>query len=299
MTHVLTLVAGAAEGALGTGAVDAASAALTGAGAVAGACDWLDPGRACDLPFSAADPAAAHAAAMQALAGTAIDVLSVPAAGRRKRLLLADMEATIIRNELLDDLAAMVGLEAEVSRITARAMAGEIDFSQALRHRVSLFRDLPRACLERAADGIRQTPGAAALVATMRRTGARTALVSGGFTYFVDRVGRELGFDETYGNELGWKDGRLSGEVARLAVTAEGKRRTLAALAARLAIAADQTLAIGDGANDVPMLTAAGLGMGFRPKPIVADAVPNRIVHGDLTAALFVQGYRRAEFAAG
>lgn len=299
MTHVLTLVAGAAEGVFGDGAVAAATTALTAGGAAVGTADWLDPGHACDLPFAAADPAAAHDAAIRALAAGAIDVLCIPAAGRRKRLLVADMEATMIENELLDDLAAMVGLEAEVGCITRRAMAGELDFAQALRDRVSLFQGLARDRLTQAAQGIRPIPGGVALVATMRAAGARTALVSGGFTFFVDRVAAALGFDEAHGNELGWVDERLSGQITALPIDAEGKRAGLAGIAARHAIPMDATMAIGDGANDVPMLAAAGLGLGFRPKPIVARAVRNRIVHGDLTAALFVQGYRRAEFIGG
>ena len=299
MTHVLTLVAGPAEGPLGQGAVDRAAAALAGQGAAVGDADWLEPRRACDLPYSAADPAAAHQAAADALAGSAVDVLAVAAAGRRKRLLVADMEATIIENELLDDMAAMVGLEAEVGQITRRAMAGEIDFAQALRHRVALFQGMPRDLLDRAAQGIRPMAGAATLVATMRRGGARTALVSGGFTYFVERVAALIGFDDAFSNRLGWTEGRLSGEVTELSITAEGKLDRLTRLADRHAVPLDATMAIGDGANDLLMLAAAGLGVGFRPKPIIARAIGNRIVHGDLTAALFIQGYRRSEFVAG
>ena len=299
MTHVLTLVAGAAEGALGTAALAVAGRAMATTGAAVGDPDWLDPGRACDLPFAGDDPRGAHQAAAAALDGAAIDVLAGPTARRRRRLLVADMEATIIENELLDDMAALVGLEAEVATITRQAMAGEIDFADALRRRVRLFRGQPRGLIERVAAGIRPTPGAAALVATMRAAGAVTALVSGGFLLFIEPVRAAVGFDLAFGNELGWDGDRLSGEIPRLPITGEGKRAVLRDLAAARAIPMDRTMAIGDGANDLAMLTAAGLGIGFRPKPVVASAVSNRIVHGDLTAALFVQGYRRAEFRPG
>ncbi|BBK42447.1 phosphoserine phosphatase SerB [Allostella vacuolata] len=299
MTHVLTLVAGATEDALGPAAVAVAGRAMAAAGAAVGDPDWLDPGRACDLPFAARDPDAAHRAASAALEGAAIDVLAGPAARRRRRLLVADMEATIIENELLDDMAALVGLQAEVATITRQAMAGEIDFAAALRQRVRLFRGQPRALLERAAAGIRPTPGAATLVATMRAAGAVTALVSGGFMLFIEPVRAAIGFDLAFGNELGLDADRLSGEIPQLPITAEGKRAVLRDLAAAHGLAMDETMAIGDGANDLAMLAAAGLGIGFRPKPVIARAVANRIVHGDLTAALFAQGYRRTEFRPG
>ncbi|BBK32495.1 phosphoserine phosphatase [Stella humosa] len=299
MTHVITLVAGAEEGPLAAGAVSAAMAAIAAAGGAIGQAVWLAPARACDLPFAAPHPEACHAAAMAALAGTAIDVLAVPMAGRRKRLLVTDMEATVIENELLDDMAAMVGLEVEVGAVTRRAMAGEIDFAQALRDRVRLFAGQPRALLDRAAAGIRPMPGAAILVATMRGAGAATALVSGGFLVFVDRVGRLLGFQSVHGNVLGMDGDRLSGDIPSLPVTAAGKRDVLLRLAAEQGLDLEATMAIGDGANDIPMLAAAGLGIGFHPKPVVARAVANRIVHGDLTAALFAQGYRADELIGG
>jgi phosphoserine phosphatase len=296
MTHVLTLVAGAAEGRLGPGALATAASALAAAGATVGAADWLAPGIACDLPFAAPAPAAAHAAVAAALADAAVDVLATPVAGRRRRLLVADMEATIIENELLDDMAALVGLEAEVAVVTHRAMAGEIDFAASLRRRVRLFAGRTVDLLETAAAGIRPVPGGRTLVATMRRDGAVTALVSGGFTLFVDRVRTAIGFDLGFGNRLAWDGDRLTGEVADLAITAEGKCAMMLRLVADHGLTAADALAIGDGANDLAMLAAAGLGIGFRPKPIVAAAVANRIRHGDLTAALYLQGYRRTAF---
>ncbi|WP_374444086.1 phosphoserine phosphatase SerB [Stella sp.] len=299
MTHVLTLVAGAAEGRLGPSVPAAAQAALAGAGARVGMPDWLAPGIACDLAYAADDPAAAHAAAALALAPAAIDVLATPVAGRRRRLLVCDMEATVVENELLDDMAALAGLGDAVAAVTRRAMAGEIDFAASLRHRTRLFAGYGEALLAAAARGIRPVAGARTLVATMRRSGALTALVSGGFSIFVDRVRAELGFDLGFANRLAWDGDLLTGEVAELAITAEGKRATLERLAAERHLSTAEAVAIGDGANDLAMLAAAGLAVGFRPKPPVAAAVANRIVHSDLTAVLYLQGYRPAEFAAG
>lgn len=297
MTHVLTLVAGPAEGRLGPAALATAGKALIAAGARTGEPDWLATGLACDLPFSASDPARAQAAVATGLAAAAIDVLAATAARRRRRMLVSDMEATVIENELLDDMAAQVGIADAIHAVTRRAMAGEIDFALSLRQRVRLFAGCGRDLVETAAAGIRPMAGARTLVATMRRAGATTALVSGGFTIFVERSRAMLGFELGAGNTLGWDGDRLSGEVSDLPITAEGKRDTLMRLAAERGLDARDALAIGDGANDLPMLAAAGLAVGYRPKPLVAAAVANRIVHGDLTAALFLQGYRLAEFA--
>ncbi|MCC7273888.1 MAG: phosphoserine phosphatase SerB [Alphaproteobacteria bacterium] len=298
MTHVLTLVAGAAESRLGPGAVAAAAAALARRGAAVGGPDPLSD-VACDLPFAGLAPAIAQGIAAAALADAAIDVFALPAAGRAKRLLVADMEATVIENELLDDLAHAIGRGAEVAALTRRAMDGEIDFAQALRQRVALFAGLPASVLDAAGRGIRVAPGAATLVRTMRAAGAVTALVSGGFTIFVDQVRAAIGFDVAYANVLARGDrGTLTGELAGLDVTPEGKRAILVELAGRNGIPLAATIALGDGANDVPMLQAAGLAIGVHPKPIVARAIAHRIVHGDLTAALYAQGYRRAQFVA-
>lgn len=298
MTHVLTLVAGPAEGRLGAAALATAERALRSAGARPGEPEWLAAGVACDVPFAAAAAGAAHAAAIAALSATAIDALAVPLAGRRRPLLVCDMEATVIENELLDDMAALVGLQEEVHAVTRRAMNGEMDFALSLRERVRLFAGRERRLLDRAMDGIRPVPGAHVLVGTMRRAGALTALVSGGFSIFVDRVRSEIGFDLGFGNQLAWDGDRLTGAVADLPITGEGKRATLERLAEERGLAPADALAIGDGANDLPMLRAAGLAVGYRPKPPVAAAIVNRIAHGDLTAALFLQGFRPAEFAA-
>jgi phosphoserine phosphatase len=222
-------------------------------------------------------------------------VLVQPAEGRRKRVFVADLESTIIENEMLDELADFVGLRAHVAEITRRAMNGELDFAAALAERVALLRGLPARVLDEAASRIRLMPGARALLATLRRAGVRTALVSGGFTVFAERVAAELGFDRVVANRLDIADDRLAGTVAAPILTRETKRDTLRELARQTGVPLAATLAIGDGANDLPMLETAGLGIAFHAKPAVAAASRWRLDHADLTGVLFAQGYRREE----
>ncbi|MGH7111423.1 MAG: phosphoserine phosphatase SerB, partial [Stellaceae bacterium] len=212
------------------------------------------------------------------------------------RLLVADLEATVIENEMLDELADLIGLGPRVAAITARAMNGEIDFLAALRERVALLAGVEARVLDAAAARIRITPGAAALIATMRREGAVTALVSGGFTVFAERVGAALGFDHVVANRLEVSSGRIVGAISPPIVTGEVKRETLLALAAAHGIAPIETLAVGDGANDLPMLQAAGLGLAFHAKPRVAAAARFRLDHADLSGLLYAQGYRQRDF---
>lgn len=278
MQQVITLIA-----------APGAEAELRAAVAALGiAADWLGPG-ACDIV------GASEAEARVAIAGQPVDILVQPAGPRKKRLLVADLESTIIENEMLEELADFVGLRAPVAAITRRAMNGEIDFVGALNERVALLRGLPETVLDEAAARIRPMPGARALVATLCRAGVRTALVSGGFTVFADRVAAALGFDRVVANRLDIVDRRIAGTVRAPIVTAATKRDTLLALAAEFGLSLDQTLAVGDGANDLPMLQAAGLGIAFHAKPAVAAAARRRIDHADLTALLYAQGYREAE----
>ncbi len=255
---------------------------------------WLADGEACDLFLEADEPTAIAARARALLGAEPIDLVVQKAAARKKRLLVADLESTTIENEMLNELAAAQGLLSQVSEITRRAMNGEIDFASALKARLELLKGLPLAALEKAAGGIRLMPGARALVATMRRDGAPTALVSGGFTFFAEKVAKELGFDRVVANRLEIRDGRVAGVLEPIVAAAE-KRQALLSLAAEHRIPLSATLALGDGANDLLMLEAAGLGIAFRAKPRVAAAASARIDYGDLTALLYIQGYRREE----
>lgn len=287
----MTVIAGPGA----NGALPRLVAALAAALPLAAAPDWLAPGTACDLFLTGITPQAAEAPAREAIGGAAIDVLVQPAAGRRKRVLVADLESTIIENEMLDELADFVGRRAEVAEITRRAMNGELDFAGALAARVALLTGLPASVLDEAASRIRLMPGARALLATARAAGVRTALVSGGFTVFVEPIAAELGFDRVIANRLGIAGGRIAGTVAEPIVTRDTKRAALLALAAEFAIPRSATLAVGDGANDLPMIEAAGLGIAFHAKPAVVAAARWRIDHADLTAVLYAQGYRREE----
>lgn len=292
MENVLVLISSANHPALNDGAIKAAIEGLRAQGAIVGSPDWLAPEIACDLPFDWPFEGVAAPVAM-----TAIDAVVVPTVGRRKKLLVADMESTMIENEMLDELAQFLGLREKVAGITARAMNGEIDFAGALEERVNLLRGLGVAKLDEAAHRIRYMPGGATLVATMKKHGARCALVSGGFTHFTTIVRQALGFDLDVANVLK-HDGRvLAGTVEPPIVGKDAKLATLNRLAAQHGLSAEQALSVGDGANDLPMLKAAGLGVAFRAKPAVAAEVPARIDHGDLSALLYLQGYRRTDFA--
>jgi phosphoserine phosphatase len=293
MSHVLVLTA-APDAALDPSIATQAASALSGCGGTPRGSTWLAP-CACEIPF---DGAADASAVRAALAGVAVDVNVVPVSQRRKKLLIADMESTLIENEMLDDLAAMIGIHDEVAEITRRAMNDEIDFRDALRERVALLAGLPVERMEEAALGIRIMSGAATLAATMKAHGAYTAIVSGGFLFFTHLVRAKLGFDHDEGNDLEIASGSLTGEVREPVLNRDGKVAALKRLAhaKRLDLAA--ALTVGDGANDVPMLLAAGLGVAYRAKPAVAAKARVCVDHGDLTALLYLQGYRREEFVA-
>jgi len=256
----------------------------------------LDGAVAADLFAEAADTRKLEADIRAALDGALIDVIVQPAATRRKALFLADMDSTMIGQECIDELAAVVGLKAHVAEITERAMRGEIEFEPALRERVSLLKGVPLAVVgEIIRDRITLTPGGHELVRTMRAHGAYTALVSGGFTVFTGPIGATIGFDEHRSNTLLADDGILNGEVADPILGKQAKLDALVELRARFKLTPEQTMAVGDGANDLAMLGEAGLGAAFRAKPAVAAAADARLDHADLTALLYAQGYTGRE----
>jgi phosphoserine phosphatase len=226
-----------------------------------------------------------------------VDMVVQPFEGRRKRLLIADMDSTMIRQECIDELADEAGVGAHVAGITARAMNGELDFEAALRERVGLLKGLPEETIARVLrDRITLMPGGPVLLATMRAAGAYAALVSGGFTAFTSAIAGRLGFHENRANTLLAEGGSLTGQVAEPILGKEAKLQALNEITARLGISPAEAIAVGDGANDLPMLLAAGTGVALHAKPTVQAQCDVRINHGDLTALLFLQGYAREEF---
>ncbi len=261
-----------------------------------GAPNPLSPGEAIDLPVPPGPPPPRIQAAR---GGAPIDAITTLATNRRKHLLVADMDSTIVTGETLDELADFAGLKPRIAAITARAMNGELDFKAALRERVAMLAGLKLDALQRTWERVQLTDGARELVATMHAHGAHTALVSGGFTFFTSRVAALCGFDEHRSNTLLDDGAALIGRVAEPILDRDSKLATLTGLAAGHGLALTDTLAVGDGANDLDMLQAAGLGVAFHAKPVVAAAARARVDHAGLRALLFAQGYRSAEFASG
>jgi phosphoserine phosphatase len=269
-------------------------ASLQGAWGAVGDAVWLSPDEAAEFPVAARP---GNLTQVQAdLAGMRVDVNCLAAGNRRKSLLIADMDSTMIQQECIDELADEAGVGARVADITARAMNGELDFEAALTERVGLLRGLSSSIIDKVIESrITLAPGGEALVRTMNANGARTALVSGGFVQFTGRIAQRLGFHETRANTLIEENGVLTGEVARPILGREAKVQALQELSPDPANA----IAVGDGANDLGMIELAGIGVALHAKPVVAAAAPVRIDHADLTALLFLQGYSRDEFVAG
>lgn len=256
----------------------------------------LGPG-AIDILLEGPDLVTVRSTLKPVLEDMAVDACVQHWEGRRKRLLVADMDSTIIGCECIDELADFAGVKAQVSEITERAMRGELDFEAALRERVGMLRGLPLEDLQRAYDErVRLNPGARCLVRTMSANGARCVLVSGGFTFFTSRVAAAAGFDDNQANRLGEADGRLSGEVGEPILGREAKLAALEAEAAALGVGLEACVALGDGANDLAMIERAGLGVAYRAKPVVAAQADAKLDHADLTGLLYFQGYRREEF---
>ena len=285
MNHTLVLTA--ALGELHDDAVTAASKVI---GATP---HWLSPGTACE--FRDTD-AGILATVRGALAAHKVDANVVPNEHRRKRLLIADMDSTIIGCECIDEIADFAGIKPQIAAITERSMRGEIPFESALRERVALLKGLPETTLGRVfKERVRLNDGARILVRTMTEAGAKTALISGGFTFFTSRVADAAGFATHKSNEFGIENGKLDGTVREPILGREAKLQSLVALAHEAGIDMKDTLAIGDGANDLAMITAAGLGIAYRAKPIVAEAADARLDHSDLSAVLYLQGFRETE----
>ncbi len=300
-SYALVLTGPVGAAALDAAAVEAARLLLTGREIIRER--WLAPGDAWEallIAEEAEDVAPLRSRISAALAPGPIDVNIVPdePAHRRKKLLVADMESTIIEQECLDELAEYAGLRPEIAAITERAMRGELDFEAAIKERVGLLKGLDARVLDDLyAQRVTLMPGAQTLIATMRKNGAYCALVSGGFDFFTQRVAPRLGFDIEQANHLDIADGRIAGTVAEPILGREAKLAALERLARERGLAPADALAVGDGANDLAMIGAAGLGVAFRAKPVVAATAPASIRHGDLTGLLYLQGYHWEEFA--
>lgn len=288
---VTTLLANPARADLDRATVEALRDAWGG-----GHARWLNPGIAAEFDLDRLPDNRWQV--WEGLQGIGVDLVVQPAEGRRKRMLLADMDSTMIGQECIDELADMAGVGPRVAEITARAMNGELNFEEALLERVGLLRGLPESVI---ADVLREritlTPGGRELIATMKANGGYAALVSGGFTAFTESVARALGFDEHRANVLLAREGRLTGDVARPILGREAKVQALRDITARLGLTPDDVIAVGDGANDLGMLGLAGTGVALHAKPSVAAQCDVRINHGDLTALLYLQGYAVSEFA--
>ncbi|WP_109807443.1 phosphoserine phosphatase SerB [Sphingosinithalassobacter portus] len=281
---------------LTAGDISSAADRLANAGCAPGEACWIDADEAADLPFST-DPAAARLALEDVFPG--VDVIVQPAQNREKKLLIADMDSTMITVECIDELADYAGIKAQIAEVTERAMRGELDFADALDARVALLRGLEESAIDRClAERVRLSPGAETLVKTMRARGATAVLVSGGFTRFAGPVGDRLGFNRVIANTLLVAGGKLTGEVTKPIVDSSTKETTLRETAAQLGLDFAQTLAVGDGANDLAMIKRAGLGVAYRAKPIVAAAAGARIDHTPLTALLTAQGIARKDWVA-
>ena len=302
MSLVATLICNPADPALDSTVVDGARAILPSPGPA----QWLFDEVAVDIPFEGQIPFEGRdirtiETRLRAARGDLpIDIVVQPRAFRRKRLFLADMDSTMIGQECIDELADFAGLKAHVAEITARAMRGEIEFEPALRERVALLKGMPVSVVDEVlAKQITPTPGGRELVMTMRAHGAWTCLISGGFTLFTKAVAAMIGFQENRANELLAEDGKLIGEVREPILGRAAKLATLIELRESFDLDDIDTLVVGDGANDLGMIQQAGLGVAYHAKPAVAAAAAARIDHGDLTALLYLQGYRRDEFVEG
>jgi len=288
--YIVTLLTSPATPSLSREAVEALRNAWGG-----GDAQWLAVGEAAE--FVIGEKPSNLWDVWQAMQAEGIDLIVLPMEGRKKKMLLADMDSTMIQQECIDELAAEAGVGPRVAEITAKAMNGELDFEGAIDERVGLLKDLPESIIDHVLKTrIDFMPGGKALVQTMKANGGYAALVSGGFTAFTAKVASELGFDENRANTLEVSDGKLTGRVVRPILGREAKLEALDEITARLGITREDVLAVGDGMNDLLMLKNAGTGVALHGKPALQEQCDVRINHGDLTALLYVQGYSKAEF---
>ncbi len=296
MEFVITLIANPDRANLQQRHVDHVQTEFGNAKCVSASPSWLAPDIACDIEFEGGDVTGLRNNIASQVSEFGIDAVIQPVLHRRKALLLADMDSTIVTGETLDELAGIAGLKDRVAAITERAMRGELDFKEALRERVRMLEGLPATSLEETLNTTEFTDGGRQLIQTMRANGAYTVLVSGGFKFFTNAIGKKVGFHEDRSNEMIIENGVLTGEVGEPILDRDAKLMSLNSISANRDIPMEKTMATGDGANDLPMILAAGLGVAFRAKPVVEEQAPAAIRYGDLTALLYIQGYRREEF---
>lgn len=294
---VLTLIAPADKEKLTLLRVSKVTAKMTEAGAQIIATDWLAEDEACDILFTRMELPEAEALAREVLVDLPVDCIGQLCAERQKHVLITDMDSTVITVECIDEIADFAGVKDKVAGITERAMRGELEFTAALAERVMLLKGLSESVLQQVYDErVKFMPGARELVATMRAHGAHTVLVSGGFDFFTSRVRDALGFHSDSSNRFEVENGKLTGKVLLPILDREAKLQTLMQVSASLGVSSADVLAVGDGANDVPMLVAAGLGVAYHAKPVVQQSARARLNYADLTALLYAQGYKREEF---
>ena len=292
LPSVLTLIADRKAGPLKPEAIDVARSLVKGKAPIV-----LSEGEAVDIPCPTPGPGAASAATIRAtLAPYQVDTLLLKTRGRRKAVLVADMDSTVVTGETLDEMAAALGVGEQVAAITRASMNGEIDFETSIEQRVALLAGKSASVLEDVWKNVTLTDGAKELVQTMRKHNARTALVSGGFTWFTQRVAELCGFDENHGNILEIVDGKMTGKLGGPVLGPDAKLTHLEALTTQRSVQLRAALTTGDGANDIPMLASAGLGLAFHAKPNVKKVIGTQINFSGLRAHLFAQGYRAADF---